>query len=442
MKSFLNTVTKKKEHFFLINGPPGSGKTALLQRVCAFWARGFCLRKFALVLWLGLKTYLRGPSDASFRTLLLHSLPHGSHIDSIQQWVVRHEAEDVLFVIDGVNNQEDHFVDVVIAAKRLKKATIILAASSTPTRHLFPLFPHQHPTQYELLGLSQEQILKQVIQHYCHNTSKAEEFLMYISETHSIRALCSSPPYLATVLSVFDSVDTCDLPRTWTQLFTRLLKMLKLSRDFPNTLTRFFTRVLRRSSVSGHDILAILTYKAYEVTRTNSSFDWHHHFSNFCTRITSPYRTMVAPADHCCFTLTLLQHYLCARHIHSLPRDQHMVELNKKPVPLHVRQFYVGLCSSSERVKLVLKYPDALVSAACISEIPLEELKDLMSSKLTFKWQQLTIIDISSIFQAVYHSGLPCRLQFYNCYFESQAMGTVMKGLFILPSGGTVQELR
>ena len=90
----------------------------------------------------------------------------------------------------------------------------------------------------------------------------------------------------------------------------------------------------------------------------------------------------------------------------------------------------------------MLKCPDALVSAACISEIPVEELKDLMSSQLTFKYQWLTTITIHSIFETVYHSELPCRLQFYNCYFGSQAMGTVIKGLPNLPSGGTVQELR
>jgi len=261
---------------------------------------------------------------------------------------------------------------------------------------------------------------------------------MYISETHTIRALCSSPPYLATVLFVFDNVNTSDLPNTWTQLFTRLLKLLGLSSDTPNTQSWLFTRLFRRSTMSDHDTLAILTSKAYTVASNNSPFNWQDCFTNFCNRITSPYRTMVAPADHCRFTLLLLQHYLCARHIHTLPHKQHTVTLSE--VPLHVRRFYVGLCSSFKRVKLVLKYPN--ISAASISEIPLEGLQYLMSSQLTFTGRWLTTIDIQSILQAVYHSRLPCNLQFNSCCFGVQAVKTILKGLPILPSGGTVQKLR
>ena len=435
IKSFLNSVTEKNGHFFLIKGPLASGKTALLQKVCAFWARGFCFRKFTLVLWLSLNTYHSEPHDTSLRTLLNYCLPQGSHIDSIEQWVARHEGEGLLVVIDGVENQGLRFVDSVFAEKRLKKASVVLAASSYPVWTKY-LFLYKYQTHYHLLSLSQEQLVKQLIQHYHHNTSRAEEFLMYISEHHTIRALCFSPPYLATVLFVFDNVNTSDLPNTWTQLFTGLLVLLS---DFQSTQTRMFNRLLRRATVS--NTLAILTSKAYAVTNTNSSFDWHVRFANFCNRITSPYRTMVAPADHCCFTLPLLQHYLCARHIRTLPHKQRMLTLNEETVPLHVRRFYVGLCSRVKRVKLVLEYPDILLSTACISEIPVEALQALMSSVLTFRNQWLTAIDIHSIFQAVYHSGLPCKLRFHSCCFGPRAM-EMMKGLAILHSGGTVQELR
>jgi len=438
IKCFLNSVTEKKEHFFHIKGPPGSGKTSILQRVCAFWAQGFCLRKFNLVLWLSLNTYPSEPLITSLKSLLNYCLPQGSPVDSIEQWVCRREGEGVLVVIDGIDNQQLHFVDVL--TEKLKKATVILAVSCTLNYPSSQQYMYMYQTQYHLLGLSQEQILKQVIQHYHHNTSRAEEFLMYISETHAIRSLCSSPPYLATVLFVFDNVNTSDLPNTWTPLFTRLLKLLGLSSDTSNTQSRLITRLLRQSTVSDHDTLAILTSKAYTVTSSNSSFNWQDCFTNFCNRITSPYRTMVAPADHCCFTLTLLQHYLCARHIHTLPHKQHMVALSE--VPLHVKRFYVGLCSSFNRVKLVLKYPNILISAASISEIPLEGLQYLMSSQQTFNCRWLTTIDFQSILQAVYYSGLPCNLQFHSCCFGVQAVKTILKGLPILHSGGTVQKLR
>jgi len=151
---------------------------------------------------------------------------------------------------------------------------------------------------------------------------------------------------------------------------------------------------------------------------------------------------MVGTADYCCFTLALLQHYLCARHILTLPHSQRVAKLNQKTIPLHVWQFYIGLCSSFRRVKLVLKYQDTLMSAACISEIPVKELQDLMSSQLTFRNQWLTTINVQSIFQTVYHSGLPCKLHLQGCSFGPLAFGMIIKGLPIVPNGGTIQELR
>ena len=82
--------------------------------------------------------------------------------------------------------------------------------------------------------------------------------------------------------------------------------------------------------------------------------------------------------------------------------------------------------------------------AACVSEFAIEELQDLMTSKLTFKNQLLTSFDIHHIFQAVYYSGLPCKLEFYQCLFGSLTLKMMAKWLrpySILPSGGVGSEI-
>ena len=281
-------------------------------------------------------------------------------------------------------------------------------------------------SQYDLLGLSQDQITKQVIHHYRHDPSRAEGFLVYISEAHDIRALCTSPPYLAAVLFVFDSMSTTDLPNTWTQLFTRLVHSLS-------------------SRLSDHDTLDDLVSKAYTVTSTNSFLDWHQGYSNFFSRVTPPYHTIVTAAEHCYFTLPLLQYYLCAQHIHSLPHDQHMSVLNKEAVPPHVRRFYVGLCNSPELIDTGLPSENRILYAACISEVVIERLKDVMTSELTFGDEWLTSFDIYHIFQAVHYSGLMCKLEFHKCLFGFLTFEMMTKWLrtySILPNGGGVQELR
>jgi len=418
VKSFVNTVGKKEDRFFLIKGPPGSGRTALFRRVCASWARGFCLRKFTLVLCLDVKAHPSSPSDVSLRTLLRYSLPQGSHLDSIQQWLERHGTKDILIVVDGVEGQAYKEWDflLVFLVKKMKASLLLTATSS---RKGF--------CQYDLLGLSQYQISRQVISH-CHpNTAKAEEFLMYISEAHNIRELCTSPPYLAAVLFVFDRVSSADLPNTWTQLFTSLKQSL-----------------LALSSVSHHSV-ANLTSKAYAVTTANSTLKWHHDYTNFCSRIPPLYLTIVATPKRCCFTLPLLQYYFCAQHIYSLPHDQHVPPVNKKTVPLHVKRFYVGLCNSPELIDAGLPSENRLLYATCISEVVIEGLEEVMTSELTFGDKWLTSFDIYHIFKAVHYSGLMCKLEFHGCHFGSMTFEIMAKWLrtySILPNGGGVQELR
>ena len=249
---------------------------------------------------------------------------------------------------------------------------------------------------------------------------------MYISEAHDIRALCSSPPYLAAVLFVFDSVSTTDLPNTWTQLFTRLVHSLS-------------------SCLSDHDTLDDLVSKAYTVTSTNSFLDWYQGYSNFFSRVTPPYHTMVTAAEHWYFTLPLLQYHLCAQHIHSLTHDQHVSALSEEEVPVHVRQFYVGLCNSPELIDTGLLPENRLLYAACISEVVIEGLKGVKTSELTFGDEWLTSFDIYHIFKAVHYSGLMCKLEFHRCLFGSltfEMMAKWLRTYSILPNGGGVQELR
>ena len=184
MNTVAKKIAKKNDHFFLIKGPPGSGRTALLRRVCAFWARGFCLKKFTLVLLLDLKAHPSAPSDASLRTLLCYSLPRAGHLNSIQQWLERHGTQDILIVVDGVEGQAYNAWEPFLEWLAGTKASVILTATSPvkskyPTRSTWSA-QYVNLCQYEMLGLSQDQISKQVIHHYAHDPSRAEEFLMYI----------------------------------------------------------------------------------------------------------------------------------------------------------------------------------------------------------------------------------------------------------------------
>ena len=198
IKLFVNAVAiaKEKDHFLFIKGPPSSGKTALLRRVCAFWARGFCLRKFTLVLWLDLKAHPSGSSDVSLRTLLRYSLPQSSHVVSIQQWLERHGTQDVLIVIDGVEGQAYNEWKPFLCLLAGTKASVILTATS-PVQ-IWYRTQYMNLCQYDMLGLSQDQISKQVIHHYCHDIP-GQKSSSCTSQKHIISE-CFAPVHLTLLL--------------------------------------------------------------------------------------------------------------------------------------------------------------------------------------------------------------------------------------------------
>ena len=133
---------------------------------------------------------------------------------------------------------------------------------------------------------------------------------------------------------------------------------------------------------------------------------------------------------------------------HCTTEDVHSATLKQSSKVSVVCVHCVCVCGGGQldgsvfKLSTLLKYPNILISAASISEIPLEGLQYLMSSQQTFNCRWLTTIDFQSILQAVYYSGLPCNLQFHSCCFGVQAVKTILKGLPILHSGGTVQKLR
>ena len=227
MKSMLNKITQRQSRVFVFKGPPGCGKSELMSRVCSYWAKHYALRMFSLVLYVNIwdlhqRYSLQDLIDRQFKgSSTFHA--------KICQWIKEEKGNGVLFILDGFCRQyfcqsplqeRNVLYHILSGHKYYSNSTIVIA--TTCSDFVKPLCCKY--IQFEVLGLSDQQIGRQVIRHF--DRKKAVDFLSYLAENPEIKALVSSPGYLIATIYVFHHISYDDLPMTWTQLYISLVVLI------------------------------------------------------------------------------------------------------------------------------------------------------------------------------------------------------------------------
>ena len=227
MKSVLNKIAQRESRVFLFKGPPGCGKTELISRVCRYWARQHALREFSLVLYVNVWDLHQ---DCSLEDLIDIKFK-GDIISSrkICRWIEEEKGNGILFILDGFCREYlyrssltevEVLYDILSDYGDYSKSTVVVA--TTCSDFVEPVC--QKYIQFDILGLSNEQIGHQVIQHF--DTKKAVDFLSYLAENPEIKGLVSSPSCLIGTMYVFAHISYDNLPATWTQLYTSLVVLI------------------------------------------------------------------------------------------------------------------------------------------------------------------------------------------------------------------------
>ena len=217
LKSFMNSISERKNRYFLIKGPPASGKTHLMNKVSVYWAKQYALRSFALLLNINIWEY---PKCKSLYDLVRQCFVHLSSINELCDWIEEDEGNKVLFILDGFNRQtvieEGGFFYGLLTGSVLKRSSVVITTSSSQYTH--PLDCSRNCTHYEILGLNSSQIARQITQHL--TSEDASEFLFYLADNPKIETLSSFPIYLSVILDVFLNHPIPQFPTTWTELLS------------------------------------------------------------------------------------------------------------------------------------------------------------------------------------------------------------------------------
>ena len=415
MKLIMNKIGQRESRAFIFKGPPGCGKTELISRLCRYWAKHYALRQFSLVLYLNIWDFHQG---CSLRDLIYRQFK-GSIVSSekICRWIEEEKGNNILFILDGFCRKYLYrlplrngymFSDILRGRSSFSKSTVVI--STTCSHFVKPLC--KKFTQFEILGLSDEQIGKQVIQHF--DSEKASNFLTYLAENQEINGLASSPAYLIVTMYVFTHMSYGNLPVTWTQLYTSLIVLVNewhkeefskgidtksLQSQFKNALLEGGRRILN----SG-DLSVITTISESLVYDTE---DCDHELPDHNSAV--PY----------------LEYFLYSLET-ALNLDFKKLTLSDKDEFAYFWCFLAELIAESDHKNLLKHYygENALKLTNCLTEadyVTAEQQADLSTLTAEVGWTVVTTRDIRSVLHCLPYMEDSHTVVLHNCFLGRQA---------------------
>ena len=349
VKSLVNACTSSdhpnsSESCILIKGKPGQGKSFMLSKLCQYWALGYGMRSITFMFYVDCPRFHN--RKMTLDKMLSQLLPIATR--NIANWIENKRGKHVIFILDGYDQEQRGSVLHALASQQfLPKSVVLIVSTCTP-----PNISVYGVKQFELLNLTDNQISKQVLQFFSSKPSKVEGFYLYLTNNPDMKLLASSPMYLYTLLFVCNELlDTPshELPVTWTELFTNMI-LLFFQSTFPK-LPQIETPPgsLSELPATVQSFLCDLSTVAYEKLTTES---FHltlpaarslGHGSGFA--LVHLYNKPLYNSEKRCFQFfsPLLQHFLAALHVHSLPQTKQKELMVQKSELNFLWQFFAGL---------------------------------------------------------------------------------------------------
>ena len=434
MKALVNACTSSEHSWssgscILIKGAPGQGKSFLLSKLCQYWAKGYGMRSITLMLWVQCSQFQN--QKMKLDELLLQLLPFETK--NISSWIIKKRGKGVVFFLDGYNQQQSGGVFDNLASRKLLPMSVVLITSTCTLSKI-------SVKQLELFSLSDSQISKQVVDFFKSRPSKAEEFCLHLTNNPDLRLLASIPVYLYTLLFVYNKlfdIPSCELPVTWTELFTNMMLLLlqstfpKLQIEsppvslclLPSTVQSFLSKVSTTAFEN-------LSSKSFHLTLPEAkSLGYGSGFTLLYT-----YSKPLYNSEKPCFQFSspLLQQFLAALHVHSQPLTKQTELMVQKSDLNFLWRFYTGLVPESYDRSQILtnSYKDAMkLLASCAYEADWA-----CDMPYIFRDNILSAADMHHIVMASYK--LPPDLSFEQCFLGRAAAYQLTRQVHTLAQSG------
>ena len=435
MKALVNACTTSEhswssESCILIKGAPGQGKSFLLSKLCRYWAKGYGMRSMDLMFWVDCSQFR--DQKMKLDELLSQLLP--IETQHITKWIMNKRGKGVVFLLDGYNQQQSGGVFGNLAFRKfLPKSVVLITSTCTPNQISVK--------QLELLNLSDSQISKQVVDFFKSRSSKAEDFCLYLTNNPDLQLIASIPVYLYTLLFVCDilfDIPSCELPVTWTELFTNMMLLL---------LQSTFPKLLRIETPPGSLCLLPSTVQSFLSKVSTMAFE---NLSSKSFHLTLPeakslgygsgfallhtYSKPLYKSEKQCFQFSspLLQQFLAALHVHSQPLTKQTELMVQKSGLNFLWRFYTGLVPESyDRFQILKNCYKETVKMLISYAYEADWACDMLS---VFRGNILSAADMHHIVMTSYK--LPPDLSFEQCFLGRAAAYQLTRQVHTLAQSG------
>ena len=172
--------------------------------------------------------------------------------------------------------------------------------------------------RYDMLELTWNQVIEQVVSHFSDSPSKAEDFLLWLTDSWDEGALLQSSVF-ATLLCF-----VTDLPSTWTQVFEQML------RNFLASTSSEATAMIQA--------LSRLAYKHMEqkVFALDNLHPGPEQNLKAFLLVSFHLITQSLHTESSIDSLFPYSYYLCALHIHTLPHREQVALMEKGICNVHL----------------------------------------------------------------------------------------------------------
>ena len=340
VKSLVNACTSSDHPWscILIKGKPGQGKSFLLSKLCQYWALGYGMRSISLMFWVNCPHFHN--RRMTLNEMLSQLLPIATW--NISKWIENKQGKHVVFILDGYNQHQSSDLFHNLASRMfLPKSVVLITSTYTPAI--------KGVKHFELLNLTANQISKQVVQFFSFRPSNVEDFYLYLNNNPDMKLLASTPVYLYTLLLVYNKLlDTPshELPVTWTELFTNMILLL-----LPSTFLKLLQIEVPGSLSQLPSTMQLFLHELSTVAienLTTESFQlpaarYLGYGSGFALVHLHNKPLYDSEKLRFQFSSPLLQHFLAALHVHSLPQTKQKELMVQKSELNFLWQFFAGL---------------------------------------------------------------------------------------------------